>query len=94
MFLSYVLPFFSPSGEDSVQKGPPEAGVKLRDLPPIPPPEEEGRDAVAMSLDGAVTPMASLAPHVVEGGNVYVGHPLATDGEDAVMVDNQLYVGS
>ncbi|EEC07134.1 c4b-binding protein beta chain, putative [Ixodes scapularis] len=81
-------------GEDSVQKSPPEAGVKLRDLPPIPPPEEEGRDAVAMSLDGAVTPMASLAPHVVEGGNVYVGHPLATDGEDAVMVDNQLYVGS
>ncbi|KAG0429233.1 hypothetical protein HPB47_023847 [Ixodes persulcatus] len=80
--------------EDNVQKGLPEPGVKLRDLPPIPPPEEEGRDAVAMSLDGAVTPMASLAPHVVEGGNVYVGHPLATDGEDAVMVDNQLYVGS
>ncbi|CAN8000951.1 unnamed protein product, partial [Ixodes hexagonus] len=87
--------------EDTPQKSPPETGVKLRDLPPIPPPEEEeerteGRGAVAMSLDGAVTPMASLAPHVVEGGNVYVGHPLATDSAagDVVMVDNELYVTS
>lgn len=87
--------------EDSIQKSPPEAGVKLRDLPPIPPPEEEeerpeGRGSVAMSLIGAVTPMASLAPHVIEGGNVYIGHPLATDSvaKDVVMVDNELYVTS
>ncbi|XP_064486820.1 sushi, von Willebrand factor type A, EGF and pentraxin domain-containing protein 1-like [Ornithodoros turicata] len=57
--------------------------IKLRDLPPIPPPEDEERGAgVAMSLVGAVAPLSSLAPHVVEGNSVYVGHPLVADVDD------------
>lgn len=86
--------------EGTPQRNPAETSVKLRDLPPIPPPDEDsaesGGGTVAMSLVGAVTPMSSLAPHVVEGGNVYIDHPLAMDpgANDTVMVENKLYAPS
>lgn len=59
--------------------------VRLRDLPPIPPPEEEERgNGVTMSLVGAVAPLSSLAPHVLEEDGVYVGHPLVVDDGNGV----------
>lgn len=88
------------NSEGTPQRNPAETSVKLRDLPPIPPPDEDsaesGGGTVAMSLVGAVTPMSSLAPHVVEGGNVYIDHPLAMDpgANDTVMVENKLYAPS
>lgn len=75
-------------------------GVKLRDLPPIPPPDEDEyyNPSVAMSLVGAVAPLVSLAPHVVEGDNVYVDHPLGAEIVRGTMhtgmVDNELYATS
>lgn len=75
-------------------------GVKLRDLPPIPPPDEDDyyNPSVAMSLAGAVAPLVSLAPHVVEGDNVYVDHPIGAEIVRGTMhtgmVDNELYATS
>ncbi|KAL3184611.1 hypothetical protein MRX96_031685 [Rhipicephalus microplus] len=75
-------------------------GVKLRDLPPIPPPDEDDyyNSSVAMSLAGAVAPLVSLAPHVVEGDKVYVDHPLGAEIVRGTMhtgmVDNELYATS
>lgn len=86
--------------EEPSNKPAPASGVKLRDLPPIPPPDEDEDQppSVAMSLVGAVAPLASLAPHVVEGDNVFVGHPLGAlvigASTDTGMVDNELYATS
>lgn len=92
--------FFSPASEEPSNKSVPASGVKLRDLPPIPPPDEDEDQppSVAMSLVGAVAPLASLAPHVVEGDNVFVGHPLGAlvigATTETGMVDNELYATS
>lgn len=86
--------------EDLSNKPAPPSGVKLRDLPPIPPPDEDEdyHPSVAMSLVGAVAPLVSLAPHVVEGDNVYVDHPLGAEIVRGTlhtgMVDNELYATS
>ncbi|XP_077496838.1 complement receptor type 2-like isoform X2 [Amblyomma americanum] len=87
--------------DEPSNKPAPPSGVKLRDLPPIPPPDEDEdyqNPSVAMSLVGAVVPLVSLAPHVVEGDNVYVDHPLGAEMVRGTMhtglVDNELYATS